>query len=436
MGRYTYMPSSPTDVAHVLRRVGFGALPAEISALTPLDWPDVVDRVLDTSGAPSPTAGMPDLNPDRGWWERYVDMTWFWMDRCRTSPAPIEEKMVLFWHGHLCSSMEKVGDHQMMFDQSQLFRAHGMGDVEELVQAVSIQPAMLEYLDNDVNVAGSPNENFARELMELFLLGVGHYSEEDVRASAQAWTGHGVDRDTGRYVFRSEDHDNTSKTFMGATRNWNGPDIINHLVKGPKTEQTSRFLATKLWSFFAYPNPEAGVIDDVSAAFRSGGMRVDSLLRAILLHPQFRSTQAKQGLVREPVDYVVSAMRHTGLGLDIAHPEWSLEGMGQEPYNPPNVSGWRQNDYWISAPAQWAKTQFASRMRWSGIEHGNLEDSRSLTVPEAVDAALDLHGIYQPSATTVSALRNFVEEERASSRWAERAGLLFLPLLTPEFQLA
>ena len=430
------MPLPASDVAHLLRRVGFGGLPAEIRALTSLTWPQAVEAVLDTSGAPPLDQNPPNLDPNRGSWDRYVDMVWYWLERCRTSPAPIVEKMVLFWHGYLCTSLDKVGNHRMLFEQNQLFRVHGMGDIETLLQLVAVQPAMLEYLDNDVNVAGSPNENFARELMELFTLGVGHYTEDDVRASARAWTGHGVDRDSGQYVFRPEEHDNGSKTFMGVTRNWNGPEIISHLIDGPTRSQASRFIATKLWSFLAYPDPEPAVVDSIGSSFRSAGMDITALIRAILLHPQFRSDKAKTGLVRSPVEYVVAAMRHTGLPCSVAHPEWTLEAMGQQPFYPPNVSGWRPNGYWITASALWAKSQFASRMRWRGIEADNLLGSEGRSVSEAVHAALVMHGIDRPSPSTVSALENFVEEERASSRWAERAGLLFLPLLTPEFQLA
>jgi uncharacterized protein (DUF1800 family) len=436
LGRYDHMPTPATDVAHLLRRVGFGALPAEIAALTPLSWAQAVDHVLDTSSAPPLNSNLPNLDPNRGGWERYVDMTHFWMERCRTTPAPLAEKMVLFWHGHLCSSLDKVGDHQAIFEQNQVFRAHGLGSFETLLREVSLQPAMIRYLDNDVNVAGSPNENFARELMELFTLGVGHYTEEDVRESARAWTGHGVNDDTGRYVFRSAEHDDGQKTFMGITQNWDGPQIITHLLNGAPRTQTSRFVATKLWSFFAYPDPDAAVIDTISAAFRASNMRIDALVRAILMHPEFLSTRARQGLVRSPIDYAVAAMRHTGLDSSIAHPEWTLEGMGQEPFYPPDVSGWRPNEYWISAPAMWAKSGFASRMRWKGIDAGNLANTRDLSIEAAANAALALHGIDQPSAATMSALRNFIEEERDSSRWAEQAGLLYLSLLTPEFQLA
>ena len=154
------------------------------------------------------------------------------------------------------------------------------------------------------------------------------------------------------------------------------------------------------------------------------------------MHPKFRSAEARDGLIRSPIEFVVAAMRHTGLPCSIANPQWSLEEMGQEPFYPPNVAGWRQNNYWLSAPATWAKSQFASRMRWTGLEADNLLGSEDLSVDGAVNAALAMHGLDAVSESTRSALRNYVEETRATTPWAERAGLLYLCLLTPEFQLA
>jgi uncharacterized protein (DUF1800 family) len=394
-----------------------------------------VDQVLDTSAATPHWVGVPDLSESRGWYQTYLDMTWFWLERCRLSRAPLVEKMVLFWHGHLCTSMDKVYQRQWMFDQNQLFRTHGLGNFEALVQAASVQPAMLSYLDNDRNVAGAPNENFARELMELFTLGIGNYTEDDVKASSRSWTGHGL-TEAGDYVFNPWAHDWDPKAFFGETRVWDGPQIVSMIVNGPKKATVARFVATKLWSFLAYPNPEPEVIDQIAPVFASSDMEVRPLIRAILLHPQFRSQKAKQGLIRSPIEYVVFAMRITGLGCSEAHPEWSLRQMGQEPYLPPNVAGWKQNQYWVNAAAAWAKSNFASNVRWRLFEQNRLADSRSKAAASAVDDALALFGIANPSAATRNALIGYVERERVNTSWAERAGLLMLPMLSPEFQLA
>jgi uncharacterized protein (DUF1800 family) len=391
--------------------------------------------VLDRSAAVAHTSGVPDLDPSRGHYPTFVDMVWFWLERCRTTPTPLVEKMVLFWHGYLCSSLDKVYDRQHLFDQNQLFRTHGLANFEDLLQRASVQPAMLIYLDNDRNVAGDPNENFARELMELFTVGIGHYGEPDVRAAARAWTGHTVAA-AGGYAFDGWAHDWEPKTFLGDTRNWDGPNIITHLVRGPKQDVVARFVATKLWSFLAYPDPQAEVVDQVAAAFAASGMEITALARAILLHPAFRSDRARRGLVRSPIEYVVAAMRLAGLSCDEAHPEWTLGAMGQRPFHPPNVAGWKQNEYWLTSAAVWAKVEFASNVRWQLYNRGDLSDSRSKSPAGAVDSALARFGIASPSAATRDALIRYVESERQVTAWAERAGLLMLPLLSPELQLA
>lgn len=427
------MPSDPNDIAHLLRRSRFAALPGEISTLSALNWPDAVNAVLDVSAAPSYAVGVPNLDPNRRSYDRFTDMVHFWLDRAATSPAPIVEKMVLFWHGHFCTSLGKVFDHRALFEQNQLFRTAGMGNFLGLTHQVSLQPAMIAYLDNDRNVLGSPNENFARELMELFTLGIGNYTEQDVTESARAWTGHGLD-ENDRYRFDASDHDNGTKTFFGQSGNYAGPDIIN-LIFAQKGVRVSQFMAEKLWSFFAYPDPSSSVVDQIAAAFRSSWNITDAL-RAIFNHPEFRSERAKRGLVRSPVEFAVAVMKHTGLPCSATRPEWTLGDMGQGPFYPPNVAGWKQNEYWISSSAVWAKSSFASRIRWDRYNSGVLDGIQDLpNEADSVQAALDYYGIPDASAATRSALEQFVRAERATTRWAERAGLLFLPVLSPDFQM-
>lgn len=435
------MPSTYAEIAHLLRRAGFGGLRPEIEALTEMEWADAVDHVLDTSANPPATQGIPNLDKNQtSWSERYNGMSHFWLDRARTVPAPIQEKMVLFWNGHLVSAMSKVNEHSMLFEQQQLFRTEGMGNVVNLMQKMALQPAMIEYLDNDRNVKGSPNENFARELMELFTLGQGHYTEDDVQASARAWTGHGLTRYQENvvktYQFWPDRHDNDPKTFMGTTRNWDGPDIIDHIYNGPTRTAAARFMATKLWSFFSYPRPEEAIVSALASEFLAANFNITALLRAIFMRPEFRSQKAIDGLVRSPVEFVVAAMRHTGYACAEAQPQWYVDAMGQKLFDPPNVSGWRQNEYWISSAAMWAKARFADRIRWTAYNDGAFADYETFTIEASVARALETFGIPEVSPATETALVNFVTTERASERWAEQAGLLFLPMLTPEFQMA
>lgn len=434
------MPSNPNDIAHLLRRTRFAALPAEVTTLSALNWADAVEAVLDTSTATPYNVGVPNMDPNRGGYERFTDMVHFWLDRAADSQNGLVEKMVLFWHGHFCTSLNKTFDHRALFEQNQLFRTAGIGNFLSLTHQVSLQPAMIAYLDNDRNVLGSPNENFARELMELFTLGVNQYSEQDVVESARAWTGHGLD-DDDRYFFDSSEHDSGSKTFFGQTGNHLGPDIIN-LIFTQKGVRVSQFMAEKLWSFFAYPNPSTSIVDEIAAALRSS-WNVSDALRAIFNHSQFRSDQAKLGLIRSPIEFAVAAMKHTGLRCTDTNPQWSLNGMGQTPFYPPNVAGWKQNEYWVSSSAVWSKSSFASGMRWNQYQAGVLDhvddrdnDGDYVVIPaNSVQAALDHYGIGEASTATRTALEQFVIAERSTSRWAERSGLLFLPLLTPEFQM-
>ncbi len=440
------MDEASVNAAHLFRRAGFGALHEEVEHFKHWPWDDLVDLVLDTGRAPAPPP-FPDLSDGRSYYGRWVDMVHYWLDLARrpVDQAPVVEKMVLFWHGLLCSGLDKLHNHRILMDQNHLFRTLGMGSYHTLLHNVSVGPAMIRYLDNDRNVAGNPNENFARELMELFVTGVGHYSEEDVRESARAWTGHGVD-DDDNYRFDGGAHDWNTKTFLGQTGNLDGPDIINILL-GQRRQAHARFLCQRLWSFFAYPvGLDDQVVTDIMPAY-SASLNITQALRALFLHPQFRSERARTGLVRSPVEYVVAAMRHTSTDCSVTHPEWFLAGMGQRPFFPPNVSGWRQNEFWISAAAGWSKIHLASHLRWLAYNRDDIADANEVvdwtpvtfkyTPEQSVDKAIWNFKLGAVSPTSRQKLIDYVRAERSSDhRWAERSGLLMLTLLLPELQMA
>ncbi|MEM7271730.1 MAG: DUF1800 family protein [Actinomycetota bacterium] len=440
------MDEAALNAAHLFSRAGFGGLREEVELFKHWPWNDLVDLVLDTGRAPAfPPA--PDLNPDLGYSERYVRMQNYWLDQARrpVDQAPVIEKMVLFWHGLLCSSLGKLHNHRIMFDQNQLFRINGLGDYPTLLRHVSLGPAMIRYLDNDRNVAGRPNENFSRELMELFVTGIGHYTEDDVRESARAWTGHGVD-DDDNYRFDPHAHDWDTKTFMGRTGNFDGPDILDIMFQERRWEH-ARFLCHRLWSFFAYPvDPADQVVSDIMGTY-AAAFNIRDTLRAIFLHPQFRTDAARQGLVRSPIEYVVAVMRHASMTCAEAHPEWFLPGMGQRPFFPPNVSGWRQNDYWISAAGDWARIHMIGDLRWKAVNRDDIKDADDVvgwnpltfkfTPEESVDKALWNFKIPHVNAASRQQLIDYVATVRTTDhRWMERAGVLFLILLLPEMQLA
>jgi uncharacterized protein (DUF1800 family) len=429
------MPTPPGDVAHLLRRAGFGGTADQVKALAALDIRTIVDRVMDTSAdppiAPPAILAVADKNYDK-----WVAMTQLWFDRMATSPTPLVEKMTLFWHGHLCSAIDKVEKAKPMWDQHLLFRAKGLGNVVDLVQSVAVDPAMLRYLDNDQNVVGSPNENFARELMELFTLGVNQYTQDDVVAAARAWTGYGRDWQTGAFAYHPRLHDGGHKTFFGQSKTWTGPQIVDEILTGKKKAVAARFLATKLWSFFAYPDPEPAVVDAIVAPYVASGLEIRALVKAIFLRPEFYSTKAKRGLVRSPIEYIAAVMKGTRLPASVVHPEWFVRPLGQIPFSPPNVSGWRPNAYWISSSAAWAKVAFANFVRWKANDTDLLADLQRRTPEESVKAVLRQFSIDTAGPQTKAALVRYVQRERAAQPWAERPNLLFLTMLTPELQLA
>lgn len=429
------MPSA--DAAHLLRRAGFGADAAEVAALSALPtWTHAVDRVLDTSASPPDPIPAAVEDRDDPWYPPWVAGVGHWMDRMATSPTPLVEKMTLFWHGVFTSSTDKMYS-RLVFKQVRTYRRLALGDLHDLAQAMAVDPAMLVYLDNETNTVGNPNENFARELMELFLLGQGHYDEGDVAAMARAWTGHGLDRTTERYSFSPTRHDGGTKTIFGITRRWDGPETITEMVRGSRQEACARFLTAKLWSFLAGPQVAPATLDALAGAFMASGMQVRALVRVIFLHPDFRAPATRTGLLRSPAEWMAAAMRALDLPSSVVHPEWFLERCGQRLYTPPNVGGWRANEGWISTSTAWGRASFAGYLRWKASDAGIFGGYGDLAPAVAAQRALDRFGIDDPSPVTRASLEAFVaREQTARRRWAVPPGLVALTMLSPDFQMA
>ena len=427
------------DIEHLLRRSGFTATPDAVGALVGMEWEAAVDAVLDVAQAPDPAADVTTVArppaPITDWSGDYNRLVHAWLDRCATTPTPIVEKMTLFWHGHLTSSVKDVS-LGMIVDQHQLFRRQGLGRYDDLVTDVAVDPAMLGYLDGHSSHRWNPNENFPRELLELFCLGVGNYTEDDVRAASRAFTGYRLTESDRSYFFDPNWHDEGNKTFLGVTRNWDGPGIIDHLLNGPPRAIATRHLARRLWSFFAYPDPDETIVSDLATAFATADLQILPLLRAIFLHPEFRSLRARHGLARSPIEMAVATLTHTGLTAGELRPDWYLPDMGQRPFAPPNVDGWTNNEGWIATSTIWGRKRFAEQLGQVGSGAGLLTGVESRSPDGAAMAALDLLGITTPSQATRSALGSFVQRTRQEQAWAERRGLLTMAFLAPEFALA
>ncbi|MCC6434814.1 MAG: DUF1800 domain-containing protein [Acidimicrobiales bacterium] len=433
------MATSSADVALLMRRAGFGASASEIDALAQLsDRAAVVDVILGATPYVGPPA--PVMTPDGGLddWQRFVALSQWWIDRMARSTSPIIEKMTLFWHGLFTTSFAKVFDPPMIAAQHHYYRSAAMGNFRSLAHGMSMQPAMLDYLDNAWSTKWSPNQNYARELLELFLLGVGNYTEADVDASARAWTGHSIDGSS--YLWRPQWHDEGSKTFMGHTGNLDGADIVDIIFDDPaKATVMARWIAGKLWAFFAHPNPPAGVVDAIAAALQSG-WDITAALRVLFNRSEFYATASVQGHVRSPLEYIAAVLK--GL-LDRAHaadihPEWWYPAMGQMPFNPPTVEGWKHNGYWVSTASSAAKADF---VRYASFRLNELGRHPFAALPAdagaAVDLALATFNVTTPSAGTRAVLVDWLTQQRTIpyQGWFERHGMFVLVLLCPELQI-
>lgn len=285
--------------------------------------------------------------------------TW-WLERMIATPAPLQEKMTLFWHGHFTSSPEKGTSAQELLAQNQLFRQYALGNMRELTLRVSQDPAMLRYLDNNVNVKAHPNENYARELMELFTLGIGNYSEQDVRESARAFTGWTFRRHrdgTAAFFDNVRQHDDGTKTFLGRSGNFTGADIVQIIFQQPAA---ARFLATKLLSFFVYMDPEPALVDQVAALVRKNDFNLRPVMSTLLRSNVFFSDRAYRALVKSPVDLVVGTHQLFGIA-QVALPELgALRSMGQVLFYPPNVKGWDGGAAWLNSQTIITRENFAN----------------------------------------------------------------------------
>ncbi|MBN4059640.1 DUF1800 domain-containing protein [Acidimicrobium ferrooxidans] len=424
------------DALHLLRRTGFTVRTAELDEIAGLTREVAVDRLLDFS--PNTGAGpSPEVNNVEGKrWEQIRDLRLWWIDRMQTSPRQLQEKMVLFWHSHFATSADSGFYAYYAWDQNSLFRAKAVGDFKSLAHDVALGPAMLAYLDNYRNKAGNPNENFARELLELHLLGPENYNESDIPEVAKAWTGYMLDEEKYVHEFHPQHHDYRNKTIFGITRAWNGPQVIDEIITGSKQTASARFIAKKLFEFFAYADPSSTVVNRLADDFIAGGHQIWVLVRNILLSNEFWSAEARKAMVRSPVEFVVACMQGAGSSVAEARPDWRLKTMGMELFDPPNPSGWQQNGFWVSSTAQWAKADFARNLSWKAVNRDFLSQIEFLSVPDAVAIALSLFGVEDASPTTRQALENYLYAERATDEWPQQANLLTLTMMTPDIQVA
>lgn len=358
--------------AHLLNRAGFGGPPSEIEELVKLGPVQAVARFVNYGNAPvgTPAPEWAKADPERFQKARefknateekrrelrkmqqqqqrqeLVELRGWWLERMANGQRPLEEKLTLFWHGHFATSAQKVKSSWLMYRQNETLRQHASGNWEEMLKAVSRDPAMLMWLDQAQSKKDHPNENYARELLELFTLGEGNYSEKDVTEAARALTGFSFDRVSQEFTYRKNTHDAGPKTILGKTESFDGDGLIKLIVGQP---QAAKFICKKLWSFLAAENPSEELISALAAKFRASGNNFKPLLETMFLGEEFYSEKVVRQQVKSPVQWLVGSARVLERPLPPTQVAMTAtRALGQDLFMPPNVKGWDGGVAWIT----------------------------------------------------------------------------------------
>ena len=360
--------------AHLLNRAGFGGSPADIQKLCDLGPDKAVSYLLDYEYIHDPTTdpNWAQPNPEEILQfrnairdattpeqkkqlqqeqqqliqRRMQELRGWWLQRMARGPRPFQEKMVLFWHGHFATSVEKVRNPYYMWRQNELFRRLATGNWQQLLTDAGQDPAMLVWLDQAQSRKDHPNENFAREVMELFALGEGHYTEHDIGEAARALTGWSLEPQEQKYIYRPFIHDNGDKTIFGQTGNFDGDDFIAMIIAQP---QSAKFITAKIWNYFAGSEPSPELSKALAANFRANGNNFKPFLRVMFRSEEFYAPDIVRNQVKSPVQWLVNSVRVLECDLPPTLVSWGmLRQLGQDIFAPPNVKGWDGGITWIT----------------------------------------------------------------------------------------
>ena len=424
-------------MAHLMRRAGFGAPRAELEARAAKGYDATVEELLHPETCEpadaytllryQPACLLPGGQPPMG--------NINWMFHLVNTGRPLQEKMALFWHHVFATGNSKVDNYDQLLAQIALFRDKGMGNYRDLLLALAKNPAMIYWLDNNMNHKTAVNENWGRELLELFSLGVGNYTEVDVREASRAFTGWTIaakiprqpyGRFPWQFEYLPEDHDEGEKTFLGHTGNLNGEDIIDIIVQQPAC---ARFIARHLYNFFVADEPQVpawqitqprdpGAIDALATSFTESGYDMRAVLRTLLTSDFFK--QARFAKIKSPAELVVGTLRMVG-GAEFPRPHYGTDiamqptYMGQDLLNPPSVEGWHTGEEWINSGSLMSRVNFAAEMV-GNVDLPGVQDiikrlkAQGTLTPEAfVDACLDLLG---PLEMGAESRQELVEQAR------------------------
>ncbi|MCE0522259.1 MAG: DUF1800 domain-containing protein [Methylacidiphilales bacterium] len=376
-----------TTAAHLVNRAGFGGSPQDIENLRQMGMGRAVSWFVDYERIPDDTPAPDWAHPDPGLIlqreairnaadpetrkmlqqqqnqeenAQMADLRYWWVRRMALGPRPFQEKMTLFWHGHFATSFEKVRMPYFLWLQNETLRQYATGNFNQLLIAVAEDPAMLDYLDGERSHRNKPNENFAREVMELFTLGEGHYTERDVQQAAKAYTGWGLAQDRLNYQYHPNDHDNGPKTVFGQTGNFTGEDVLNMICAKPECAQ---FIAKKIWRFFVQDEPPQPVIDALATEFHNHDMDLKHLMTVIFRSKEFYAPVVIRSQIKSPVQWLIAGTHQLQAPLPTRPMTLvMLRQLGEELFNPPNVKGWDGGIAWITTNSLLDRQNFAAAL--------------------------------------------------------------------------
>ena len=421
-------------IAHLMRRAGFGATRDELEQYESRDYETIVEDLLHPERFPEIEEDVIDrYYPGALQTQKHHVYNGAWLYRMVRTQRPLQEKMALFWHQIFATGGSKVGNPNSMYRQIENFRSGGLRDLNTILTELSKDPAMIYWLDNSENLKGEPNENYGRELLELFSMGVGNYTEEDIKMVSRAFTGwtfvqpipvypHGS-YDT-KFEYQEENHDDGLKTFLDETGRFNGEDIIDIIVKQPAT---AKFIARHLYNFFVADEPPVNswsktppqdpeAIDTLVQAYFDYNGDIRSILRVLFNSDFFKEARAKR--VKSPTELVAGTLKMVGMPEvppnHLAHLHHSLTLMGQELQNPPTVEGWQTGKGWIDSGTLNERVNFAvdevSDATKPGIQNiisRLTTEGASLSPEDFVDRCLELAGSLTVSDETRNSLLEY-----------------------------
>ncbi|MFD0681542.1 MULTISPECIES: DUF1800 domain-containing protein [unclassified Paenibacillus] len=429
------------EAVHLLNRAAFNAGKNEVAASLELGMEETVRRLIAGESLTGKTEQIEPLEKlladgKEMKADSIGDQQTYWLYRMIHSEAPLVEKMTLFWHGHFATSYQKVREIPLILRQNELFRKHALGNFHELVLEVGKDPAMMLYLDSNNNRKGKPNENYAREVMELFTLGIGNYTEQDIKETARAFTGWSYNKKTDEVTFNKGQHDSNVKTILGEKGNFDETTAIDVLFK---QDSLPHFMAGKLLKFFAAADPSKDWIDLVAADFAKSG-HIGEVLTKLFLSDAFYSSDLLGSLIKTPIEYVVGILKSFDIPLSKGFTQ-AARKMGQELYLPPDVAGWRGGDTWLMTTSLLSRYQFAESVAKrlnSKVLSGTDYTLSTQAKPE--DWVLQFSrnaGTWFLGEQTVKILSKFAEDTfiYSTQKTNGMKGLLQLIMVSPEAQM-